>query len=41
MKDLGKKLNEIIKSLLKIKELDEKIEETEKKLLKKWSSYGE
>ncbi len=41
MKNLGEELNEIVKNILKIKELDEKIKKMEKKLLRKWSSYGE
>jgi len=41
VKDIGKQLNEIVKSLLRVAELDEKIEELEKKIVRKWSSYAE
>ena len=41
MRDVGKQLNEILKSLLKIVDLDKKIEKMEKKLIKKWTSYAE
>jgi hypothetical protein len=41
MKDIGKQLNEIVKSLLRITELNKKIEKIERKLVKKWLSYAE
>jgi hypothetical protein len=40
MKIIGKQLNYVVQSLLKIVELDEKIENVEKKIVKKWSSHA-
>ncbi len=40
MKPIGKQLNEAVKSLLRIAEIDEKIEELEKKIVNKWSSHA-
>lgn len=40
MKNIGKKLNDIIKNIIRIKELDEKIEKTEKRIIKKFLTYA-
>jgi len=40
MKDIGKQLNEILSSLCRIAELDEKIDRLKARLAKKWMVYG-
>lgn len=40
MRDYGEELDEIVKSLLKIAELDDRIKEGEKRVIKKWSSWA-